>query len=84
MRLSSGKWLGLPDWRNDKHISPFWEKVTFSTVFDLKDFLNTVFFRQFFFNITFWLIFHAAIWNFYQVMKEKIAQIIIENVVVDN
>ena len=29
---SSGKWLGLSVWRNDKRISPFWEKATFSPI----------------------------------------------------
>ena len=37
---------------------------TCSTVLDLKDFMNTVFFANFFFSITFWRTFHAAIWNF--------------------
>ena len=28
-KFSSGKQLGLPVWRNDKRISPFWKKATF-------------------------------------------------------
>ena len=29
-KSSSGKWLGLSVWRNDKCIGPFWEKGTFT------------------------------------------------------
>ena len=27
--FGSGQWLSLPIWRNEKRISPFWEKATF-------------------------------------------------------
>ena len=39
--------------------------------------------KDFFFNITFWLNFHAVVWYFLKIKKNRNAQKICENVVVD-